>query len=119
MERTQVLFQLLKNQAQTFFWKCTASAQRLASPTAVSAYKSSFMEFLQYAAEQHHLKKINQVRKRHVTGYIEFLMRERNSEFLIAKRVYAVCFWLGMIDENPERFPHFMDFALENQLITG
>lgn len=119
MERTQALFQLLKNQAQILFWKYAAAAQRLASPTAVLAYKSSFMEFLQYAAEQHHLKKITQVRKRHVTGYIEFLRRGENSEFLISKRVYAICFWLGMIDEKPERFPCFMDFGLENQLVNG
>ena len=119
MERTQILSQLLRNQAQNLFWKYTAAAQRLASYTAVSAYKSSFMEFLLYAAEQHHLKKITQIRKRHVTGYIEFLRRGGNSEFLISKRVYAICFWLGMIDEKPERFPRFMDFGLENQLING
>lgn len=119
MERKQALFYLLKNQAQILFWKYTAAAQRLASPIAVSAYKSSFMEFLQYAAEQHHLKKVTQVRKRHVTGYIEYLRRNSSSEFLIAKRVYAICFWLGMIDENPDRFPCFRDFGLDNQLIDG
>lgn len=113
MERRQALFQLLKNQAQILFWKYAAASQALASPIAVSAYKSSFLEFLQYAAEQHHLKKVTQVRKRHLTGYVEYLRRINSSDYLIAKRVYAVCFWLGMIEEKPERFPRYRDFDLE------
>lgn len=113
MNRSQSLFNLLKNQSQVLFWKYTAASQPLASPIAVLAYKSSFLEFLEYAAAQHHLKKITQVRKRHVTCYMDYLKRNRGTDYMIAKRVYAICFWLRMIEENPERFPTFDSFGLE------
>lgn len=113
MNRSQSLFNLLKNQAQLLFWKYSAESKALASPTAVAAYKSSFLEFLEYAAEQHHLKKVTQIRKRHIVCYIDYLKRNRSSDFLISKRVYAICFWLSVIDEKPERFPTFDSFDLE------
>lgn len=110
MNRTQFLFQHLKDQAQGLFWKYASISEVLASPIALSAYKASMMEFLEYAAKQHHLKKITQIRKRHVESYMEYLRRNGGSDYLIQKRVYAICFWLKLIDDRPERFPRYESF---------
>lgn len=109
MNRAQLLFQHLKDQAQGLFWKYASITEVLASRTALSAYKASFVEFLEYAAGQHHLKKITQIRKRHVDSYMVYLRRNGGSEYLVQKRVYAICFWLKLIDDHPE-LPRYESF---------
>ena len=73
MTREKVLLRHLSNQARDLFWQYAAGGQQLASPTAVSAYRSSFLEFLEYAARHHHLGKLTQIRKRHIAAYIRLL----------------------------------------------
>lgn len=110
MNRTQLFLKHLQDQAQGLFWKYDSISTVLASAIAISAYKLSFLEFLEYAAEQHHLRKITQIRKRHVESYMEYLRRNGNSDFLIERRVYAICFWLRLIDDSPEQFPRYESF---------
>ena len=96
----------LKRQAQALFWQYAAGCP-LASAAAVSAYKASLVEFLEYAAVEHHIGRLTQIRKRHLEAYIRFLLRRRYSKRLIAKRVYGVCFWLSFLDPDGAQLPDF------------
>lgn len=113
MTREQKHFKMLNNQAQGMFWQYAASAKQLASRITISAYKLSFLEFLEYACDNHNLMKVGQIRKRHVDCYIDYLRHLGGDPFLVYKRVYAICFWLGMIKSQPERFPAFSSFDLK------
>jgi len=117
MTRSQALLKLLKEQAQGVFWQYEAKGEAMASRIAVSAYKSSFFEFLQFVSEQHHIKKLTQIRKKHVTAYITHLKRMNSTDFFIAKRVYAICFWMSMVDIKQEGFPCYESFDLEHPLV--
>lgn len=96
----------LMGQAQTLFCQYAAACP-LASTAAVSAYKASLVEFLEYAAVEHHIGRLTQIRKRHLTAYIRFLLHCRYSKPLIAKRVYGVCFWLSFLDPDGVQLPDF------------
>ena len=96
----------LKRQAHALFWQYAAGCP-LASSAAVSAYKASLVELLEYAAVEHHSGRLTQIRKRHLTAYIRFLSCRRYSRQLIAKRVYGVCFWLSFLDPGGSQLPDF------------
>ena len=106
MKRRQHLFEYLKHQAQALFWQY-ASGRPLVSQAALAAYKGSLVEFLEYAAREHHIGKLAQIRKRHLIAYIRFLRYRRLPEYTIAKRVYGVCFWLSILDQDGAKLPDF------------
>ena len=118
MKRCQHLFEHLKRQAQALFWQY-AAGQPLVSHTAISAYKGSLIEFLEYAAREHHIKKLTQIRKRHLIAYIRFLRYRWLPEYAIAKRVYGVCFWLSVLDPDGARLPDFDGLCADEPWLAG
>ena len=108
----------LKHQAQALFWQYAAECP-LACAAAVSAYKASLVEFLEYAAVENHIGKLTQIRKRHLTAYIRFLLHCRYSKQLIAKRVYGVCFWLSILDPDGAQLPDFDQLCEGNPWLSS
>ena len=96
----------LMGQAQALFWQYAAE-RPLACAAAVSAYKASLVEFLEYVAVEHHIGKLTQIRKRHLAAYIRYLLHCRYSKQRIAKRVYGACFRLSFLDPDGAQLPDF------------
>lgn len=111
-KRRRQPFEHLSHQAQELFWRY-AAGRPLASSAAVSAYKASLMEFLEYAAREHQICRLTQIRKRHLLAYIRFLLHSRYSNYVVAKRVYGVCFWLAILDPDGAQTPNFDSLCAE------
>lgn len=100
----------LRLEAQVLFWKYAAGPP-LASADASAAYKSSFMDFLEYTAERYKVRRLKQIRKRHLKAYIRYLKSCHLSTFLISKQVYGICFWFAVFDPAGVRMPRFEVFC--------
>ena len=108
----------LKLEAQTLFWKY-ALGPPLASAAASAAYKASFMDFLEYAAGRYKIRKLKQIRKRHLKSYIRYLKNSHFSELSICKWVYGICFWFAVFDPAGMRMPRFDAFCEEDPALSN
>lgn len=108
----------LRLEAQALFWKYAAGPP-LASAAASAAYKTSFMEFLEYAAARYKIRRLKQIRKRHLKAYIRYLKSCHLSALLISKRVYGICFWFAVLDPAGMRMPRFDVFCEEDSTLAN